>query len=147
MASRDLIFISHLVDCYKNSCLGVPLSVPAMTRPCVLCSHLAFPPQVAYTGLATLSFRKICFAIKTPDCALLTVMIALCVFFFFFFPGLKEKLPFTKGSARSLDAAAVPAALSPRSRAKWDSSKEKGTGSEDRTQGGLFESKGETNCC
>lgn len=81
MASRDLIFIRHLVDCYKNSCLGVPLSVPAMTRPCVLCSHLAFPPQVAYTGLATLSFRKICFAIKTPDCALLTVMIALCVFF------------------------------------------------------------------
>lgn len=96
MASRDLIFISHLVDCYKNFCLGVPLSVPAMTRPCVLCSHLAFPPQVAYTGLATLSFRKICFAIKTPDCALLTVMIALCVFFFFF-PGLKKKIALHKG--------------------------------------------------
>lgn len=96
MASRDLIFISHQVDCYKNSCLGVPLSVPAMTRPCVLCSHLAFPPQVAYTGLATLSFRKICFAIKTPDCALLTVMIALCVFFFFF-PGLEKKIALHKG--------------------------------------------------
>lgn len=80
MASRDLIFITHLVDCHKNSCPGVPLSVPAMTRPCVLGSRLAFPPQVASAGLATLSFRKICFAIKTPDCALLAVMIVLCVF-------------------------------------------------------------------
>lgn len=98
MASRDLIFISHLVDCYKNSCLGVPLSVPAMTRPCVLCSHLAFPPQVAYTGLATLSFRKICFAIKTPDCALLTVMIALCVcFFFLLLSWVERKIALHKG--------------------------------------------------
>lgn len=63
--------------------------------------------------------------------------------FFFFFPGLKKNCPSQREGLRSLDAATVPAALSPRSRAKWDGGKEKDTGSEDRKEGGQLESKGD----
>lgn len=139
MASKDLIFICHLVDCYKNSCLSILIVCPShdQTLCSVFPSHIPSPGCIDHweSGLATLSFRKICFAIKTPDCALLTVMIA-----FFFFPGLK-KMPFTKGSIRSLDAVAAPAAPSHSSRVKQDGGKNRDTGSEARKEGGQFETK------
>lgn len=47
--------------------------------------------------------------------------------FFFFFPELKKNCPSQREGLRSLDAATAPAAPSPRSRAKWDGSKEKDT--------------------